>query len=460
MAFVESWVETDPDGSVITGSLLDDFQRQGKRAMRERLEGDPSNPNSGIFEVGTFGATAIVRAGTARAYAVTAAGVGALTLQDGRIALTTDTNRLFHLKGAGAVEIGYIPLSGTAGNVTFGLVTSTLGFVVSGNGTYAAGKVYKDATNGLLFSGVAGSTNDATITNGAGAVALRVPTGTQNLVSPGNMSATYFQISASAGGFVQAKLYRDPTHGLVLSAATGVTNDLIMTDAAGNIAARIPTGTQDLRVAGSLITSVGMTAPVFIVSGGSPALTGVIRLGTATGLNWRNAANSGDIAILYTTGTTTVLGSEAQTSFDVGGATQAAVSTAGITAVAFTSSDDQSKKITIGRYSPGIPSAYLKIAAAATNGLRITNASGAADIMILDNAGTVNFTGNGQFDGRLDVAGSAVAVAAGYLSIGGNTSTTANTYGGGGVSALPAQPRGYLPIYLGATNFKVPYYVA
>jgi hypothetical protein len=110
MAFVEAWVETDPDGSVITGSLLDDYQRQAKRALRERLEGDAANPLSGIFEVGTFSATAIVKAGSARLYAGTDAAIqalGAAYKQDGRMAIATDTNQLYHLRPAMApVKIG------------------------------------------------------------------------------------------------------------------------------------------------------------------------------------------------------------------------------------------------------------------------------------------------------------------------------------------------------------------
>lgn len=54
MAFVQSWVETDPDGALITVSQLDDHQRIIKVAVRERLEGDPASTHTGIFKTGTF----------------------------------------------------------------------------------------------------------------------------------------------------------------------------------------------------------------------------------------------------------------------------------------------------------------------------------------------------------------------------------------------------------------------
>lgn len=109
MAFVESWVESDPDGSVITGSLLDDYQRQTKRALRERLEGDPANPLTGIFETGSWALAPIPRAGTARMYYGTDAAMLALAAasrQDGRLAFSTDLGVLYHAATAGMVPIG------------------------------------------------------------------------------------------------------------------------------------------------------------------------------------------------------------------------------------------------------------------------------------------------------------------------------------------------------------------
>jgi hypothetical protein len=461
MAFTESWIESDPDGAVITGSLLDDYQRQSKRAIRERLEGDPANPNSGIYEAASFGATAIVRAGTARAYAVTAAGVAALTLQDGRMAITTDTKRLFHLKATGAVEIGYLPLN-AAGDV------DSLGYHLSGNGAYASAKMYKDAVNGLILSGTTGSSYDLVLTNNVGSPVIRILTGTTNVTCPG----TFTSVDMVATNSIQSGYFYSP--GAAASAGfvrvrNGDTFQWRNAANSGDINAIAMSGTA-LRLQGESSITLNQNTTVngfmSVPNGGNVAASGTIRLSNGQGLNWRNSTNAGDIAVLYTTGTKTVLGNEVSTEIHVLGVSKVVVDANGLGAIALYSLDDQNQKLTIGRYSAGIPSSYIKIAAASTNGLRITNAAGVTDVMIMDNAGNVSFSGTGAFTGGVslggaaDISGAAAAVAAGHLSIGGNTSTVANTYGGGGVSALPAQPAGYLPIYLGATNYKVPYYPA
>ena len=54
MAFGETWDETAPDGAVITVSQLDDFQRSDRIAVRERLEGDVADANTGIFIAASF----------------------------------------------------------------------------------------------------------------------------------------------------------------------------------------------------------------------------------------------------------------------------------------------------------------------------------------------------------------------------------------------------------------------
>ena len=51
MPFAENWVETDPDGSIITVSTLDNWIRKTKTAVRERME-------SSLIKPGTWAATA------------------------------------------------------------------------------------------------------------------------------------------------------------------------------------------------------------------------------------------------------------------------------------------------------------------------------------------------------------------------------------------------------------------
>jgi hypothetical protein len=105
MAYIETYDESAPNGAIVKLSGIDDAVRQTKRVIRERLEGDPANPNTGILLTLNGG---VPKPGSARAYvAANAAAVAALTTQDGRLAFAADTGRLYHLKETGTVEIPY-----------------------------------------------------------------------------------------------------------------------------------------------------------------------------------------------------------------------------------------------------------------------------------------------------------------------------------------------------------------
>lgn len=465
MAFVESWVETDPDGSVITGSLLDDYQRQSKRAMRERLEGDPANPNSGIFESASFSATAIVRAGTARAYAVTAAGVAALTLQDGRIAITTDTQRLFHLKGTGAIELGYIPTAGVGTAVTFGIVSAP-GFLLNAVGTYAAGKMYKDATNGLILSGVAGSSFDAVITNGTGVTVFGITTGTVNVQLAGTVTATSsviapnFDVSPVGAAFAAGRIYRDATNGLILGGLNGATNLMTFADNAGTAVLRLVNDG-----AKTVVTEGQHKAASFLITASAGGFTagklyvdpthGLVLAGAVGGTNDAIIANSaGSVALRVPTTTVNIV---------AGGSITATTTISGTTLTASTAF--------IG---PGTVSATgtIRLATAATINFR--NAGNTADVTVITSAAGVvtvdaetsitlnkitTVNGNVLSTGVFRAGATAVAVSAGQLAMGSNSSTTAST-GSGGAVALPANPHGYLTWFLGTLNIKIPYYNA
>jgi hypothetical protein len=201
VAFSESWVETDPDGAIITVSQLDDYQRAAKRQIRERLEGDPANANSGIYEASSFGTTAIVRAGTARLYAVATGGLAALSLQDGRMAVTTDTNRLYHLKGSGMVEVAYMPIDGTRHFTA--LVTFDAGINVAGAIAGAAINIAGGANIGgplaasaISATGVVTCANISTGPINAGTIALSGGA----TISAGGLVVTAGGISVAAGG--------------------------------------------------------------------------------------------------------------------------------------------------------------------------------------------------------------------------------------------------------------------
>lgn len=126
MAFTETWVEDEPDGAVITISQLDNYQRQTRVAVRERLEGDPSNDLTGIFETDSFDDAPMPRAGSGRFHHGLAADIGDVSVQNGRGYFTTDDAefpKLFHLHADGPVEIAYMPIDGSK-PLTGGLIVN------------------------------------------------------------------------------------------------------------------------------------------------------------------------------------------------------------------------------------------------------------------------------------------------------------------------------------------------
>lgn len=103
MAFVETWDETTPNGSVHAGSDVDDLAKEHKRAVRERHEGDVTLAGWCV----TFGTTAKPKEGMARAFFGTAAQRAAKPNEDGRMFFETDTGKFYHLATAGDAEINY-----------------------------------------------------------------------------------------------------------------------------------------------------------------------------------------------------------------------------------------------------------------------------------------------------------------------------------------------------------------
>lgn len=113
MAFANAWVESDPNGDVIFVSQLDDSDRLIKGAVRERMEGDPAAPDlTGLIEVGTWTSAPKPRKGAARIYVDTQANIltfGVTKREDGRLAIASNSRRLYHVATAGVVEIAYAP---------------------------------------------------------------------------------------------------------------------------------------------------------------------------------------------------------------------------------------------------------------------------------------------------------------------------------------------------------------
>lgn len=115
MSFVVPWVETDPDGSLITVSQLDNFIRDTKVGVRERLEGDPLVPLTGVVEL--FGTVPTGKLGAARVNYDTLANIASMAKQNGRLAITSDQAigypRLWELGTIGIREIAYLNIDGT-----------------------------------------------------------------------------------------------------------------------------------------------------------------------------------------------------------------------------------------------------------------------------------------------------------------------------------------------------------
>jgi hypothetical protein len=135
MAFTEEWLEDEPDGAVITISQLDNYIRQTKVAVRERLEGDPADPLTGIFETDSFAEAPVVKAGISRLYFGLEADIGDADLQNGRGYFTTDEGdghpKLYHLHEDGAIELGYLNRDGSRAMTGRLLVNHTVEAVTS-----------------------------------------------------------------------------------------------------------------------------------------------------------------------------------------------------------------------------------------------------------------------------------------------------------------------------------------
>lgn len=87
--------------------------------------------------------------------------------------------------GTGVEWASNIDIPGTL-DVT-GLITADLGVLIGG-GTTAAGKIFKDASGGLMLRAITGSLNDFQLDNAAGnAAVMQVPTGGSDVIFANNV---------------------------------------------------------------------------------------------------------------------------------------------------------------------------------------------------------------------------------------------------------------------------------
>lgn len=298
MAFGNAWVETDPDGSVITVSQLDNSDRLIKSAVRERLEGDPAAPDlTGLIEVGSFPAAPKPRKGAARIYVDTQANIlvyGATKREDGRLAIASDTGRLFHVATAAVTSVKYDAGDVSQGNLAYARLPT-------GGGVWANGGTLS-ITGGVTT--VAGLTSSADIT----AQARIVLTTAVGKIVPG---ATSLSLRNTADG----------ADNLILTDAGLATFRNTLTVLAGGIAvtgASTITGTlggvTSLTIAGALSGVTTLTLSGAQSGGTTLSLAGPITLTTAiskivpgaTSFAIRNNADGADNLLVTNAGVVVV----------------------------------------------------------------------------------------------------------------------------------------------------------
>lgn len=400
MAFTESWVETDPDGSVITVSQLDDFQRASKRQIRERLEGDPANLNlSGVYEAGSFAATAIVKKGVARAFVDTAANIGTYPLQDGRLFIASDTGRMYHLKGTGAVELQYLPISG--GSLTGSLTISKVGLgtetdlVVAGDAGQVKALLLKTATANR-WAILATNTAESGANAGSDLAIWRYD---------------------DAGVFISAPLLITRSTGLVtLSAGLTVSAGGVAVTGASTFSSTI--NGQTISAAASFTGTVTVATGLTVSAGGAN-ITGN---STVTGTLAVSSTINGQTisATANFTGSVTVAGALSSASLAVAG--NGSLSTLTVTSTALLNSD-----VSIGTDAGGNRILYFRSAAGSTKSIFFL--SGGTNVWRLNFDVTDNFTLGRYVAGVFTDSPIAVAQATGAITLTGAVTTSSTING-------------------------------
>lgn len=363
MAFVETWDETAPDGSAITVSQLDDHQRSHKIAVRERLEGDPADANTGIFQSSSFASAPKLKQLRGHVGAVSNVGYGFDGFADDGIYHPADD------------QVGVV-----CGGTEYIRFTNA-GIVFNANTTVVAGSIGKTAAAGVLLRGVVGSVTDFLLESGTGVDIIRIPTGTNDVeltpsgvvrlrasatngpgirlphgVAPtsptngdlwtttsglfGRINGTTRQYATLAGTeTLSSKTIASPTVSGTLTLSTGdlVANNLTIDRSAssllftGNGSAAsgsiTRTSTEGLYIAGVtgtaydlVLANNGGTVAVGIISstqrvafpgsieiGSTPTSAGSVRLASQGSIRARNAANNGDVIALQVNASDVIL---------------------------------------------------------------------------------------------------------------------------------------------------------
>lgn len=156
----------------------------------------------------------------------------------------------YHIKrvsGAAGSEVftDVIVIDWTTGMALFndGLTIGSVG------GSFSQGSIYYSAALGIVHGAKSGSSYDWVLTDVSGNSVLSLETGTKKLTAWDVFTANNGLIITGTGSFTQGAIYKDPSLGLVIAPIAGTSDDLLLSDTAGNAVMTLPHGTSTLAFA-------------------------------------------------------------------------------------------------------------------------------------------------------------------------------------------------------------------
>jgi len=185
---------------------------------------------------------------------------------------------------ATAIDInGNVDVSGTSTLASVDVTGVATAATFEPDGDTAAGDnaaIGYTAAEGLILTGQ-GSTNDVTIKNDADADVIEIPTGTQNVTMQGtldvvgDLTAGTFTPDGDTAAGDSAAIGYTAAEGLILT-GQGSTNDVTIKNDADADVIEIPTGTQNVTMAGTLGVTGLVTASAGVAATGNVTATGTV----------------------------------------------------------------------------------------------------------------------------------------------------------------------------------------
>jgi lysophospholipase L1-like esterase len=157
----------------------------------------------------------------------------------------------------------YPVIHGTSAN--FSAPVNANGGIVVDTKHGATGKVSFDASLGMLLRGSAGTTSDLSLYTAGGSPVLTVPITTANATFPSAINADA-GISFDGLRAVTGKITFSASYGMNLRGSTGSTADWTVFTPAGSVVMQNNTGTADVLIGGTLITTrdVNVTRDLYV----------------------------------------------------------------------------------------------------------------------------------------------------------------------------------------------------